>query len=151
MPHLGQVLDHAVGPSPHIGVHGGGAKDDLVVRDAVDHACLGGNRDIVADIDMPDDADLPADGTVVPDVRRAGHSDLGHEQAVGADPGAVTYGYHVAQFAALPNHGITQRASLNPATRADFDVVLQDDNAGLRYLVMYAFMGGVAKTVFANG
>jgi hypothetical protein len=62
----------------------------------------------------------------------------------------VTYSYRITDFCPLAYDCIAERAALDSAASPDFHVILDDYRTGLRYLVMYAFVGGIAKTVLAD-
>ncbi len=120
---------------------------DRLVRDIADDAGLGGDRHIVAEIEVADDTGLAADGDVMADSRAAGNTDLGDDHAVGADGDAVADGDHVTQFCPSTDRGPAQGGALNSSVGADLDIIFEDDDSDLGNLVMLAFVGGVAKAV----
>jgi hypothetical protein len=122
----------------------------LPVWNAVNDAGLGCNCDIIPDVDMADNANLACYHTMMSEGCRAGNTYLSNEQTIWAYLGAVSNRYQVAQLTALAYNGITERASFDSTTGADFYIVFYNHPANLRYLVMYAFVAGVAKAVFAD-
>ena len=99
---------------------------------------------------MAYNADLRGDNAMVADSSRAGDSDLSDEKAMCAYLRAVADIDDVAEFAALTDNCIFNRAALNAAVCADFDIVFDNNHADLRDFIMFAIVGCVTVAVFAD-
>jgi hypothetical protein len=99
---------------------------------------------------MADNADLPGDNAMMADSRRACDSDLSHEQTVRPDFRSVPDTDKIAELAAFADNCIFDCAALKAAVAADFDIVFDYNFADLRNFMMYAFMGGIAVSIFSN-
>jgi hypothetical protein len=99
---------------------------------------------------MAHNTNLTPDNTMMSKSGRAGNTHLCHEQTMCTYFCAVTYRNQVPQLTALTYDSITERASFNATTGADFHIVLYNHDTNLRYLVMYALMAGVAKPILAD-
>ena len=64
-PHVRQCFDEGIGPFGLVGVHGRGTDDRRIIWNVADHAGLGADLDHIADLDMPNHADLSPKHTVV--------------------------------------------------------------------------------------
>src|SRR6266850_4452266 len=94
------------------------------------------NLGAVADLEMVVDTHLGAQRDVVTDRQAAREPDLGCEQAVPADSHIVADLDLIVDFGALADHGIAEAAAVDGGAGADLDIVLDQDAAGLRHLLV---------------
>jgi len=90
----------------------------------------------VADSEMIVDPNLGPQRHVVTDRQAARETDLGRQQAVPADRDIVADLNLVVDFGSLADHSIAETAAIDRGARADLDVVLDQNTAGLRDLEM---------------
>ncbi len=120
---------------------GRGSQPNPAVGNVVHHAGARHDRDLVADLEMPGETNLPGQGHIIPEFRAAGNADLGHDDAVGSDLHVVRDLHQVVDLAAP--------ADLRGPER-DFHVVVDDHVADLRDLVVDAGIKDITEAIGAD-
>ncbi len=129
---------------------GGGAANFLACGYILGDAAVGHGLHSVSDGDMSGDPDFSSQHDIIAHGDRPGDPGEGDEEAVFADGGAVTDGDEVGKFCTLADAGFAHGGPLDGAPRPYFDIVFDDDDAGLGNFVMRPFMGDIAKPILAN-
>ena len=88
--------------------------------------------DLIADFDVADDADLAGEGDVIAQAGAAGDAGLGDDDAVLPDDHVVGDLDEIVDFRALLNPCPAKAGAVDGGIRADFHVVVDLDDAGLR-------------------
>ena len=96
------------------------------------------------------DAHLAAQHGEIADRHAAGNPDLGDDQAMPADRAVVSDLDQVVDLGALADDRVAGGAAVDRGIGADFDVVLDDDAAGLRDFLMALRRRQIAKAVLAD-
>ncbi len=103
------------------------------------------------DREVPGDAHLPGQGDPVADASAARDADLSGDHRVLADRDRVAHLHQVVELRAPADAGLAERGPVHGGQRADLDVVLDDDDADLRELVVPALaVPGEAEAVAAD-
>src|SRR6185437_8409484 len=123
---VGELREEDIDAPAVLDGHGGGSDEDFAVVDVIEDAGLRGAGDVIADLEMSADAGLAGEGDVVAEGDAAGDSGL-YDELVDLGAGA--------------DDGAAERAALDGAIGADFDIVFDDDVAGLGDFVMDAVVG----------
>ena len=123
----------------------GAAKLDVNVYEEVEsdttamgQAMTGVVLHAVAELQVPGDPRLPAEGAVLPDDRRARHSDeRGHDRVL-ADYDVVRDVDQIVELDALPENRRVERRAVDGDAGADFYIVFDHDVPQLRELPVRA-------------
>src|SRR6202171_4983322 len=99
---------------------------------------------------MVGEANLPAHHDVIPHGAAAGYTGLRDEHAVPSDGGVVSDLHQIVDLGALADDGISGRAAVDGRIGADLHVVLDDDAAGLRNLLMSPRARQIAEAVLPD-
>ena len=131
--------------------HDGAAGVFAGIFDGLADAAAGGDHDEIGDVDMADDAGLPAENDVAAGFCRTGNARLRDDDVVRADNDVVADLNEVVDLGAGGDAGGLKTGSVDGGVRADFDVIFDDDDAELlEFGVLALRVGGVAKAAGAD-
>src|SRR5689334_11723846 len=102
---------------------------------------------VVAQREMPREANLAAEDAALPDDGAARDADLCGERRVGADAAVVRDHDEVVELHAILDDGVTHRAAVDRGVRADLDVDADIDTANLRHLDPRALLRREAEAI----
>src|SRR5262249_55672053 len=114
---------------PLLVLDGGISADKLAVFYVVGNAALRGGNDAIADAAMAGHANLAGEYHVVTHVGGSGKPDLGAEQGIVADAGAVTDLYQVIDFRSAPYARFADAGAVDTGISLYFYIVLQNRGA----------------------
>ncbi len=141
-------MEECCGSQPLAIVEGGRAADYFSRGDVSWDSALGGDDDSVSDGEVTDDADLSGEDDAFAEGGGAGEADLGADKAIGTNIGAVAYLDEVVDFGAGLDAGLADSGAVDAGVGLDFDVVFDDDGAGLEDFVPGAIvLAGEAEAV----
>ena len=95
-------------------------------------------------------ADLTGQHHAVFQYHAASEANLSGDHAIASDAAIVCDHDQIIELAAFPNHRVAQCAAIDRGTRADLDIVLDDDAAQLGNLEIILAGGGKAETGLAD-
>src|SRR5665213_841492 len=104
----------------------------------------------LADGDVRDDAGAGPEYHEIFQRYAAAQSRLRDDDAVAADYAIVTDLTEVIDLGAFADHGVANAAPIDPRSRTDLDIVVNDDTAKLRHLGMSPGTHQIAETVLAD-
>ena len=122
-------------------------KQLLPVLHIVHHSGARGDGHLVSDFYMTGNPDLPADDHIIPQLTAARDTHLRHDDGVFADGDVVADLHQVIHLRTAPDDGRSECSTVNRHTRAEFDVVADDDIADLGNFAVNALVEHVTKTI----
>ena len=105
---------------------------------------------IVSNLAMADYADLACKNHAIADFCGTGKSDLRAEQRILADLRTVADLHEIIDFGAFANHGVTVGTAVDGRVGANLHVILHDNPAKLRQLLMAARPHDETKSVLTD-
>jgi hypothetical protein len=99
---------------------------------------------------MIHNSDLTRDDDILAELRTASDAGLRRNDRVFADNDIVSDLHQIIDFSASSDNGLAKRCAINGRIGADFDIVLNHDNSGLRNLNTAFPMAGIAESITAN-
>ena len=148
--HIGQPGDHLEDSALFADRDGGRAEHVLTVRNIAMHPRLGTDDDAVADLRVVLDPRLPGHDHVIAGRAASRDADLPAQEVVAADLVVMADHDQIIDLGTLTDASRLERRAIDRAVRADLDVVLDLEPAGMGDLDVPSVRLTIPKAVAAE-
>lgn len=111
------------------------------------HAGLARDGDLISNFQVSGDTRLACHDNKITQPGAARDSSLAYEQTAFADDNIVRDLNEIIDLCAAPNHGRTERSTIDANVRTDFDIVMNDHVSDLENLAMLALIENVTVAI----